>query len=99
VVGDPFGECESGWNIPISADSLERGAASGVEMDTIDDNNKPDGLKTLAIAKDGRSYMTYYDHQGGGFVFSIGSVRVGGSLVLDGVLQQIVLRAIDAAVG
>ena len=30
-------------------------------MDTIDDNNKPDGLKTLAIAKDGRSYMTYYD--------------------------------------
>jgi hypothetical protein len=97
VVGDSFGE--SGWNIPISADSLERGAASGVEMDNIDDNNKPDGLKILAIAKDGKSYMTYYDHQGGGFVFSIGSIRVRGSLVLDGVLQQIVLRAIDAAVG
>jgi hypothetical protein len=95
VVGDSVGEV--GWNIPLFADSLEHGAASGIEMDVIDNNSKPDGLRTLGIAKDGNSHMTYYDHQGGGFVFSIGSVRVCGSLAIDGVLQQIVLRAIDTA--
>jgi hypothetical protein len=41
--------------------------------------------------------MTYYDHPGGGFVFSAGSLCFGGSLVQDAHLQAVVKNAIDAA--
>jgi hypothetical protein len=34
--------------------------------------------------------MTYYDTQAGGFVFSVGSMTFGGSLVEDATLQKIV---------
>jgi hypothetical protein len=34
--------------------------------------------------------MTYYDTQAGGFVFSVGSMTFGGSLVEDAILQKIV---------
>ncbi len=39
--------------------------------------------------------MTYYDHPGGGFVFSVGSITFGGSLVKDPGLQMIVGRALS----
>ena len=35
----------------------------------------------------GGAHMTYYDHPGGGGVFSVGSIAFGGSLVVDGFLQ------------
>jgi hypothetical protein len=38
--------------------------------------------------------MTYYDHPKGGFVFSVGSITFGGSLVLDENLQMIVKNAL-----
>jgi hypothetical protein len=43
--------------------------------------------------------MTYYDHPGGGFVFSAGSMSFGGSLVVDGKLQRIIRNALDECLG
>ena len=43
--------------------------------------------------------MTYYDTGHGGFVFSVGSICFGGSLVQDTYLQQIVRKALDTALG
>ena len=39
--------------------------------------------------------ITYYDTPGGGFVFSVGSLTFGGSLVVDGQLQAIVRNVLD----
>ncbi|HXJ61423.1 MAG TPA: N,N-dimethylformamidase beta subunit family domain-containing protein [Verrucomicrobiae bacterium] len=50
--------------------------------------------------KDGRwqgAEMTYYPHPGGGFLFSVGSLTFGGSLVVDGQLLQILRNALDDA--
>jgi hypothetical protein len=41
--------------------------------------------------------MTYYPHPGGGFVFSVGSISFGGSLVVDSSLQQILRNALAEA--
>ena len=38
--------------------------------------------------------MTYYDHPGGGFVFSAGSLTFGGSLVVDAKLSTLVHNVI-----
>lgn len=43
----------------------------------------------------GGAHMTYYDHPGGGGVFSVGSIAFGGSLVIDTQLQQIVKNVLD----
>lgn len=43
------------------------------------------------------SHMTYYDHPGGGFVFSAGSMCFTGSLVADQALQRIVKNALAEA--
>ncbi len=43
----------------------------------------------------GGAHMTYYDHPGGGGVFSVGSIAFGGSLIVDPVLQQIVGNVLD----
>ncbi|HEY0638397.1 MAG TPA: VCBS repeat-containing protein [Pseudonocardiaceae bacterium] len=41
--------------------------------------------------------MTYYDHPGGGFVFSVGSITFGGSLVGDAVMQQLMRNVLSHA--
>jgi hypothetical protein len=41
--------------------------------------------------------MVVYNHQGGGLVFSVGSMTFGGSLVSDGRLQAVVLRVLEEA--
>jgi hypothetical protein len=41
--------------------------------------------------------MTYYDHPGGGFVFSAGSLTFGGSLVVDAALSTLVHNVIHRA--
>ncbi len=80
-----------GWN----------NAASGWEVD-IPQVESPANLETLAIgqnAPESGAYMTYYDHPGGGWVFSAGSINFGGSLVVDCALQRIVRNALDDALG
>ena len=41
--------------------------------------------------------MTYYDHPGGGSVFSAGSLTFGGSLVVDAALSTLVQNVIHRA--
>jgi N,N-dimethylformamidase len=43
----------------------------------------------------GESCMVYYDTPSGGWVFSVGSITFGGSLVKDEQLQTIVRNALD----
>jgi hypothetical protein len=40
--------------------------------------------------------MTYYKNAAGGFVFAIGSISFGGSLVVDEKLQVIARNALDS---
>ncbi len=42
--------------------------------------------------------MTYYETTAGGFVFSAGSICIGGSLVVDEKLQIIMKNAINKAI-
>lgn len=41
--------------------------------------------------------MIYYDHPGGGFVFSVGSITFGGSLVVDRTIQQLMRNVLTNA--
>ena len=41
--------------------------------------------------------MTYYDHPGGGFVFSAGSITFGGALVVDPFMQQLMRNVLHRA--
>ena len=41
--------------------------------------------------------MVYFPHQGGGFVFSVGSISFGGSLVVDPILQRLVRNVVEEA--
>jgi hypothetical protein len=70
--------------------------ASGWECDRIDENS-PENIELLAIGENSgaQANMTYYDHPGGGFVFSVGSMSFGGSLVVDEKLQQIVRNILE----
>jgi N,N-dimethylformamidase len=43
----------------------------------------------------GGAHMTYYDHPGGGGVFSVGSIAFGGSLVVDEQIQGVVGNVLD----
>ena len=47
----------------------------------------------------GGAHMTYYDHPGGGGVFSVGSIAFGGSLVVDPALQRVVRNVLDRFLG
>ncbi len=87
-----------GWCTPVGGVSLSEGAASGWEVDRQDDNSPTVTLLAEGNnADDGEdaAQMIYYDHPGGGFVFSTGSLTFGGSLVVDAQLQQIVRNALD----
>jgi hypothetical protein len=102
--GDPFGA--SGLN---TGKGNTRGAASAWEVDDARNGPLPDGTQVLANAgtpapggfrnKPGTGAdMTIYQHRTGkvkkGWVFSAGSISFGGSLVIDGKIQEIVRRAL-----
>jgi hypothetical protein len=82
------------------------GGACGWEVDTATDFGEgngpaPDSVQVLArgeLVSDAgyTGHITYYEHPSGGWVFSIGSITFGGSLVIDPVLQQIARNALDA---
>jgi hypothetical protein len=61
----------------------------------------PSGLIVLARGQhDGvgpGAEMVYYDHPGGGFVFSVGSITFGGSLVVDPKIQQLMRNVLAKA--
>lgn len=76
---------------------LNRGGASGHETDKMD---KFSPENTVLLAKglnpdDGGAEMVYYDHPGGGGVFSTGSVTFGGSLVVDQSLSKIMQNVLE----
>ena len=66
---------------------------------------RPSGLQILARAQNWRNQrgdwqgaeMIYYPRNGGGFIFSVGSITFGGSLVVDAQLQQIVRNVLTEA--
>jgi hypothetical protein len=68
---------------------------------TIPGSGLPAGLVILASGVDDGigpgADMVYYDHPGGGFVFSVGSLTVGGSLVVDATIQQVMHNVLALA--
>lgn len=89
----------SGWEMDTSLPG-RAGAGVVVSAEGTDDRGiAPAGLQLLARGTN-RGYgadMTYYETDGGGFVFSAGSISFGGSLVQDPKLQAIVRNVIDTA--
>jgi hypothetical protein len=66
---------------------------SGIEIDSV---ARP-GIDVLAVREGGGGEMTYYETGFGGFVFSVGSIAFGGSLVVDADLQTVVRNALNEA--
>jgi hypothetical protein len=75
------------------------GPASGIEVDYSVQGQSPMPFEYLATggadSVDGN--MVYRSTSAGGFVFSVGSISFGGSLVVDKQLQKIVCNALDAS--
>src|SRR5262249_923086 len=72
--------------------TIDNSGASGGECDRRDEFSLVD-VQVLARGQNTGPFaeMTYYDHHpGGGFVFSVGSISFGGSLIINQELQQIV---------
>ncbi|MEK5444568.1 N,N-dimethylformamidase beta subunit family domain-containing protein [Fredinandcohnia sp. FSL W7-1320] len=73
------------------------GGASGWETDQVDQftpsnyNLLAQGTNTVGKGAD----MIYYDHPGGGGVFSVGSITFGGSLIIDPTLSTMVNNVIN----
>jgi hypothetical protein len=95
----------SGWEMDTS---IPGNAPDGVIVTCWGDDDRgipPANLELLARGTNvgtGGEYgadMTYYTTPAGGFVFSVGSISFGGSLVVDPVLQQIVKNALAEAYG
>ena len=90
----------SGWEVDTRDGTPLTGC--GRDLAGFEDSSEPPrGLSILArgIAdEEGMGAdMTYYEHHGGGFVFSAGSITFGGSLVVDPKIQQIVRNALAEA--
>jgi hypothetical protein len=88
-----------GWNIPVNGTDLKQGAASGWETDRL--GPAVFGEAVAVIAEDETVYpgkvgaqMGYYEKSLKNFVLSVGSLRFGGSLIVDGDLQTIVSNAL-----
>lgn len=74
------------------------GGASGWETDQMDKSSSPKNTVLLAQGTNttGKGAdMVYYDHPGGGGVFSTGSITFGGSLAIDPQLTRMVQNVID----
>lgn len=95
--GDLFGE------------SIHGGWASGDETDKITPNS-PENIVLLAEGlnkqrltqvgdneqdKNGGAYLTYYDHPGGGFVFSGSSITFTGGLHADSIIPKMLKNALN----
>jgi hypothetical protein len=103
IGADGFNGGASGWELDTSiAGHAPDGTIVGAWRDD-DRGAPPDNIELLArgtnFGEDGAfgADMTYYTTPAGGFVFSVGSISFGGSLVVDPVLQQIVRNAMDEA--
>ncbi len=85
--------------------SSDNGCACGWEMDTSkttpDGGPPPGNLVVLAesLNVDYASQMTAWDTPSGGFVFSVGSLCFGGSLVTDQTLTRILRNVLDDCAG
>jgi hypothetical protein len=96
------GGAASGWEM----DTAEPGHATDGQVVSAtgadDRGRRPDNLQVLARGvnhSDNGDYgadMTYYETGGGGFVFSVGSLSFGGSLVKDNHLQAIMKNVLNA---
>lgn len=73
------------------------GGASGWETDQMDQNSPPNSvLLARGINTKGKgAEMVYYDHPGGGGVFSVGSITFGGSLAVDKDLKTMVNNVLE----
>ena len=79
------------------------GGASGWECDQRDKGElqPPPTDTTVFLLAQGTNLnnpgaeMTYYDHPGGGFVLSLGSMTVQGALPVDDILSRVVINAIN----
>jgi len=105
----------SGWEMDTSlhasaadgeiVNAWEPGRPTNDGSPGTDRGNPPANLQLLARGTNHSDQgnhaadMTYYGHPGGGFVFAVGSITFGGSLIEDANLQQIVLNAVDESLG
>ncbi|WP_210481182.1 N,N-dimethylformamidase beta subunit family domain-containing protein [Naasia sp. SYSU D00948] len=93
----------SAWEV----DTASGPGSIGISTDCLLDDRAvpmsalPDGLVIIATGQsDGigpGADVTYYDHPGGGFMFTIGSITVGGSLVIDPVLSGLMTNVLVRA--
>jgi hypothetical protein len=94
----------SGWEVDtangIGAISIPYDCVI-TEPAVIPPSTLPAGLEILATGVfDGigpGADIVCYDHPGGGFVFSVGSITFGGSLVVDTVIQQLMRNVLTKA--
>ena len=85
----------------IGQTGLNRGKASGWETDKRGPGT-PENVTLLAKGTNpdnGGAEMTYFEHPGGGGVFSAGSITFGGSLAVDGNLSQILQNVLSRFTG
>ena len=80
----------SGWEMDIS--QVLPGKAPGPAPANLQILAR--GINNGPVNNEGAE-ITYYDTPGDGFVFSVGSLTFGGSLVVDGQLQAIVRNILD----
>jgi hypothetical protein len=98
----------SGWEVDTSRGPGASAIPTGCELNPdalkpkqVPPSALPNGLVVLAAGVPDEAGpgadMTYYDHPGGGFVFSVGSLTFGGSLVVDPVLSTLMNNVLDRA--
>ena len=95
----------SGWEMDWSEPAIAGAGEVVSAWEGSDRGGRPATLQVLARGTnqpvDGAltAHMTYYTHDGGGFVFSAGSLCFGGSLALDAKLAAIVKNALNHGLG
>ena len=94
--GDTFGA--EGWCIIEGSGSLAGGGGSGWECDSRD-GHSPANVVLLAQGENigPAAEMVTYQHPGGGFVFSAGSMTIQGAIPADAVVQRIIGNVLEAA--
>lgn len=113
VNGDLFGELglntgfgngkASAWEVDtrdgVGAIAIPVNCAT--ENGFIQSSTLPDGLVVLATGEPDiegpGAEMVFYEHSGGGIVFSVGSLTFGGSLVVDRTIQQLMRNVLARA--
>ena len=87
-----------GWCTVEGSSGLEGGGASGWECDSRDSRTP---ASTLLLAQGTNigpaAEMVTYDHPGGGFVFSAGSMSIQGAIPVDPVLQKVISNVLTEA--